>query len=365
MSDRESDENWLVSEPVMAQWHDNDSRKPRYLGFSSPASWRSHLVLNLGLDMLNSKREALFWFRLPIRVKSKSAKRPTKFYVYFIVELDMFDVKGEDQALSFSLLSVPPAVQLGFKSSNICQSDDELIRLRFNLKKPGFVVMPKAGDSPFEPSAVNQEVLLALKSLSEATKFSVYVHRKSLPTNRLETLCWMVQHGNLQSRPRELNTLYHGKGGEVNAWQNFILPPGQTAVAGPSDVNKQADSFFEQKSFSFAGPPEGAKAAPVTGPPSEETQVVQAKTKEPAVVEVAETTEHLPAIVESIEKEDHPQAVQRDEAPAAERHASIPPAYNQTVSPAPPPSTSESATEQRPPTRATLYQTLCPAIPKA
>lgn len=338
MSEHESDENWLVSEPVMAQWLDKDTRKPRYLGFSSPTSWRSHLVLNLGLDMVDSKRETLFWFRLPIRVKSKSAKRPTKFYVYFIIELDMFDVNGEDQAFSFSQLSVPPPVQFAFKGSNICNSDDEIVRLRFNLNKPGVVVMPKAEESPYEPSVVNQEVLLALKSLSEATKFSVFVHQKSLSVDRLQTLCWMVQHGNLQSRPRELNTLYHGKGGEVNAWQNFVLPLDQATATGPSSANNPTESFFEQKSFSFADGLEGARAA------SADKRLLSEKQ---AMLAVEEQT-----AVESVEKADHPEATQQSEWQAKERQGSVPPAYDQAVSSAPSRANTESAPEQRPPLRA-------------
>ncbi|EOD49550.1 hypothetical protein UCRNP2_3676 [Neofusicoccum parvum UCRNP2] len=292
MSDQESDENWLVSEPVVAQWHEGETRRSRYLGFSSPASWRSHLSLNLGLDISDAKREGLVWFRLPVRVKSKSAKRPTKFYLYFIIELDMFDVNGEDQGLSFSQPSVPPAVGFAFKGSNICESDDDIIRLRFNLTRPGVVVMPKAEECPFEPSAVNKEVLLALRSLSTATQFNIYMNQNSLSISRLQTLCWMVHHGGLQSRPRDLNTLYHGKGGEVNAWQNFGLPDGQDAEPGPSAAGTSAEVFFAQESISFAEGSEAAmKATPANQPSFSEKKAMSAEMKDQGVVETVEKTE--------------------------------------------------------------------------
>lgn len=335
MSEQGSDENWLVKdEPVVAQWLDKEAHRPRYLGFSSPSNWRSHLKLNLGLEVSSSKREALIWFRLPIRVKSKSAKRPTKFYLYFIIELDMFDVNGEDQGLSLSQPTVPPAVQFAFKGSNVCQSADDIIRLRFNLNRPGVVVMPKAEESPFEPSAVNQEVLLALKSLSEATTFSVYVHQKSVSKSQLETLCWMVHHGNLQSRPRGLDTLYHGKGGEVNAWQNFILLPGPDATAGASTAKASTESFFVQESISFADESEMPKRAPPASRPS-------STEKQAMVAEV-----HDEAAVKTVEKTDQSKAAPQDEDQARERQGSIPPAYNEAVSTASPKITAAPATER-------------------
>ncbi|KAL1616593.1 hypothetical protein SLS54_008328 [Diplodia seriata] len=301
MTDHNSDENWLVSEPVVTQWYDREAQRLRYLGFSSPSSWRSHPVLNLGLDISESKREALFWFRLPIRVKSQTTKRPTKFYVYFIVEPDMFDISGEDQGLSFSQQSnVPPPVQFAFRGSNVCQSDDELIRLRFNLRKPGVVVMPRAEQSPFEPSAVNQEVLLALKSLAEATKLSAYVPRRSLSISRLQALCEMVQHGGLQPRLREFHTLYHGKGGEVNAWGNFVLPSGQEEVTGASSTDKPTESFFAKESVSFA---EGA------GDPTKSASADSQSERKATVAELQEQ-----AVVESVEKNDRPRDVQLNES---------------------------------------------------
>ncbi|OJD29045.1 uncharacterized protein BKCO1_960004 [Diplodia corticola] len=309
MTDADSDENWLVSEPVVTEWYDGQVRQLKYLGFSSPSNWRSHLTLNFGLAVSESKREALFWFRLPIRVKSRTTTRPTKFYVYFIVEPDMFDVDGEDQGLSFSQQpNVPSSVQLAFKGSNICQSDSELIRLRFNLKTPSVVVMPKAEESPFEPSAINQQVLLALKSLSEATKFSAYVPQSSLSTSRLQTLCRMIQHGHLQPRPREIHTLYHGKSGEMNAWGNFVLSSGQEEAAGQTK-----ESFFTRESVSFA---EG---------PSESSE------KQAAAAEVQEQ-----AVVESVEKDDRPKHFYLNENRVEERQGSIPPTYQEAGPPSPP-----------------------------
>ncbi|KAF4534597.1 uncharacterized protein LTHEOB_12963 [Lasiodiplodia theobromae] len=332
MADDDLAENWLISEPVVTQWYDREERRLRYLGFASPPNWRSHLTLNLGLDISESKREVLFWFRLPIRVKSKTSKRPTKFYVYFIVELDMFDVDGEDQGLCFSQQStVPPAVQFAFKGSSICQSDDELVRLRFNLKKPGVVVMPKADDGPFEPSAVNQEVLLALKSLSQATKFSAYVPQSSLSISRLETLCWMVQHGDLQSRPRELHTLYHGKGGEVNAWENFIFCSDQEETSGPSRADKPAEWSIVQEPISIAeGQGVPSESASAKGPSSGEKQAT--------VTEVQEQ-----AVLQSVEKDNQPKASQQNEARAEERQGSIPPTYQEAVSPPPPAASAATA----------------------
>lgn len=347
MADDDLAENWLISEPVVTQWYDHEERRLRYLGFSTPPNWRSHFTLNLGLDISESKREALFWFRLPIRVKSKTSKRPTKFYVYFIVELDMFDVDGEDQGLSFSQQStVPPAVQFAFKGSSICQSDDELVRLRFNLKKPGVVVVPKADDGPFEPSAINQEVLLALKSLSQATKFSAYVPQSSLSISRLETLCWMVQHGDLQSRPQELHTLYHGKGGEVNAWENFVFCSDQEETAGPSCTDKPAESSIAQESISIAeGQGVPLESALAKGPSLGEKQAT--------VTEVQEQ-----AVLQSVEREDQPKVSQQNEARAEERQGSIPPTYQEAVSPPPP---AASAATAHPTPRAAQSFSIAPA----
>ncbi|KAF2140442.1 uncharacterized protein K452DRAFT_309597 [Aplosporella prunicola CBS 121167] len=207
------DNNWLINERVVVQWSCPDRGHSDYLGYSAPARWGSHLSLSLGVNV--SKRESLVWFRVPVRFMSDSEKGSTKTTLHYAVDPTRLDADEQTE--------VPPTVGFSLKSGSVCRSDGDIARLNVELAKPGAVIMPK--DCALKPfSDISREVLIALRSLSQATRFTVYFNRQAVSVSRLGKLCQMVNDKSLSSRPLDLRSMYHGNGGELEAWANVGLP---------------------------------------------------------------------------------------------------------------------------------------------
>ncbi|CAM1508410.1 Fc.00g052580.m01.CDS01 [Cosmosporella sp. VM-42] len=114
-------------------------------------------------------------------------------------------------SLDFSFAATPYATQVKLKGST-------LVRLDFQLNRSLDILVPSAAKEPLTPSrAQSGKVIDALRLLSNATSFSVYIQAKKLPKAKLQPITSAIAQGHLKPlrQQDDLTSMYHGKGAKV------------------------------------------------------------------------------------------------------------------------------------------------------
>ncbi|KAL0262773.1 hypothetical protein SLS55_001746 [Diplodia seriata] len=193
----------------MTEWRCPEQQRLLYLGHRFPEP-TCHVAFGMRVD--EHTGAAFFKLRVPVSLKTQSKK--TNLFVFIHPER----ISTLEQSTSSDL---PEAVRTAFP----VVSNNAILQLRFTLSTPSAVLVP--ANSPLAPkSAASVNLLRRLRSLAQATQFTVYLAAKGHPKHSIATMCEMANTSTLKSDPSELRleTLYAGNGAKVIEGADLVFP---------------------------------------------------------------------------------------------------------------------------------------------
>ncbi|KAL1626231.1 hypothetical protein SLS54_003066 [Diplodia seriata] len=193
----------------MTEWRCPEQQRLLYLGHRFPEP-TCHVAFGMRVD--EHTGAAFFKLRVPVSLKTQSKK--TNLFVFIHPER----ISTLEQSTSSDL---PEAVRTAFP----VVSNNAILQLRFTLSTPSAVLVP--ANSPLAPkSAASVNLLRRLRSLAQATQFTVYLAAKGHPKHSIATMCEMANTSKLKSDPSELRleTLYAGNGAKVIEGADLVFP---------------------------------------------------------------------------------------------------------------------------------------------
>ncbi|PSR90409.1 hypothetical protein BD289DRAFT_217394 [Coniella lustricola] len=173
------------------------------LDFHTPAvvAWDTqHAILGLHCQYDSSTRTAFFKLRAHLVLKALS---PAKTYLYLFVPPESIESLTIDEMPDAD--GIPPNTAQLLGSTFSC--------LRFKLKTPADFIRPSfAALTP--KNKVEGQVLDQLRSLVQATEFSIFMPHQVASKPQLQSLCGGILDGSAsQPGQTDLACLYEGKGG--------------------------------------------------------------------------------------------------------------------------------------------------------
>ncbi|KAM3081833.1 hypothetical protein ACMFMG_004303 [Clarireedia jacksonii] len=221
-----------ITKRVLIEW-DTEQNTPCYLG-----------KMEQGLEMtvrLNTELDSnlTLWFSLPIKAKvNKNSSNHRPRVLFFVIQADMFDHTNQELSLSVQPLSSFEPSHPAKSALRVAKigSEKMIARLRFKLCSYGKVFMPTATQRLFLPSENVSDTLYALRNLSEAKEFYVYIAldgKSPLSINGHENeqyrllgcLCEKVSAGEMKNDIINFTKIieHHKNGMVCNEWAAFGL----------------------------------------------------------------------------------------------------------------------------------------------
>jgi hypothetical protein len=218
---------------VLIEWGKTEPGSLCYLG-----SVEDDLQMTVCLGTDANPDGLLLSFRLPVKVRlNPQSRNPRQKVLFFVIEADMFDSSSQEPCLSLRCINSSEIPKSTMHALALARFDlDSISRLRFRLRTPGKVFMPKA-EQPFIPTSEKAcDALVALCDLSQAKEFSVYVmvaeddpflnyeNKQMPPGGTLRHLCEKVSSGQIKNRAIDLSSCPgYTESMACNAWEHFNL----------------------------------------------------------------------------------------------------------------------------------------------
>lgn len=266
------DVQWVVSDRVVAAWEDQ-ARDVHYLGRLSSHNRKAEFSLMLGHSP-EDKNDFLLLFHLPLRVRAGGTPKPIDLFL--VLPVESFTPASPLGATTTAASEIPDSHLNAIKSAGLDNSANALC-VQFRLKEPGYVMMPRI---KIKNSLVGtpRDLLLSLKSLSEATNFDVYLKRNTYSQVALSGFGSAVLHGTARTCALRLKAMYQGRGAKQDAWELFGLDVNDvTLKSGNPLVGKAVEGNREGS----APPPyEDTMRTPTSSPEKSEQKLVASTPEE-------------------------------------------------------------------------------------
>ncbi|OJD34137.1 uncharacterized protein BKCO1_2500021 [Diplodia corticola] len=209
-----------VNEQVLAEWVDSDSCETRTLGSLSAINRQdAGLAFRVGLDA--SLEQAFMRFSMDVSVRVSG--RPRRRQLLLVLPLHVLSYKTP--ALEYDVLrisdigeSAPAVHDAGFSDSGF------VLRARFDLQEPGYVLMPKSNAKALRPSTSTAASHLAsIKSLSQALSFTLYIKPSDYAQQGIRMIYEQLRNDTLKQYPLHWDAMYGDHGAQPVEWQQCEL----------------------------------------------------------------------------------------------------------------------------------------------
>ncbi|KAG8668083.1 hypothetical protein FPOAC2_10146 [Fusarium poae] len=180
--------------PIVLEWECDSDGATHYLAKPDPKI--DDITLKTRLNELGS---ALFELRIPVNLKG----------VEGITSITMSIHPSFIASFELAPATTPPdEVKEKFNSG--------INRLAFRMKKPLQVFVPVPAKEPLAPArAQSGKVVDAIRTLSAAKAFIVYIDDKKLSNEQLQFIHDAVKQGGLTPFRNDLASMYHGTGAKL------------------------------------------------------------------------------------------------------------------------------------------------------
>lgn len=263
------DFQWVVADRVIAAWEDEgQAHDVHYLGRLSSHNRKAEFSLMLG-HLPEEENVSLLLFHLPLRVRAGSASKPIDLFV--VIPVESFHSASPLSVGAATASEIPEPHLDAIKSAGL-DNCPNVLRVQFNLKEPGYVMMPRM---KVKSALVGtpRELLLNLRSLSRALSFNVYLKRNTYSQVALANFSSAVLQGDARTPALRLKSMYLGRGAKRDAWDLFGLNASDTPTKA---VNPLAAKALESDREDGAPPPpyEQAVQTPTPSPEKPEQEAV-------------------------------------------------------------------------------------------
>ncbi|KAL1619005.1 hypothetical protein SLS54_006855 [Diplodia seriata] len=209
-----------VNEQVLAEWVDSDSCETRTLGSLSTINKQdAGLSFRVGLD--SSLEQAFMRFSMNVSVRVSG--RPRRRQLLLVLPLHVLSYKTSP--LEYDILrisdvgeSAPAVHDAGFSDSGF------VLRARFDLQEPGYVLMPKSNAKALRPSTSTAASHLAgIKSLSRALSFTLYIKPSDYAQQGMRMIYEYLRNDTLKQYPLHWDAMYGDHGAQPVEWEQCEL----------------------------------------------------------------------------------------------------------------------------------------------
>lgn len=205
-----------INEQVLAEWTDMDSGRARTLGSLSVVNKQdAGLSFRIGLD--SSQEQAFIRFSMDVSVKVSGRHRRRQL----VLVLPLHVLCQKNPALEYDMPRISDLGKLAPVVHEAGLSDSGyVIRAEFNLREPGYVLMPKTNAKSLRPStstAANH--LASIESLSRALNFTLYIKPSDYARQGLKMICEHLNDDTLKQYPLQWDHLFDGHGAQLVDWE--------------------------------------------------------------------------------------------------------------------------------------------------
>lgn len=272
------DLKWLVADRVVAAWED-ESQDIHFLGRLSSHNKKAEFSLLLG-HSLEDKNACVLLFHLPLRVRAGSASKPTD--LFFILPPEAFSSTTPLGVTTTNTSEITKSHSDVLKSTGLGDSAN-VIRLEFNLKERGYVLMPRI-KMKHELLGTPRELLLSLRSLSQTTNFDVYLKRNTYSQVALSDFSTAALEGSVRTPQLRPKSMYQGRGAKQDAWELFDLH----AKDAEPDVKNSLEARADDSDREGSAPPAYKEAV------RDSTKAIEKPTQDSVAQDVAKKASEAP-----------------------------------------------------------------------
>ncbi|OJD33986.1 proline-rich receptor-like protein kinase perk4-like [Diplodia corticola] len=321
------DLKWVVADRVVATWED-EALHAHFLGRLSSHNKKADFSLLLGHSP-DDRNACLLLLHLPLRVRPGAGSKPTDLFL--ILPPEAFNSPTPLDITTASTSEFPNSHLDLLKSAGLSDSINA-VRLAFKLRDPGYVLMPRI-KLKNELLGTPRELLLALRSLSQATSFDVYLKRSTYSQVALSDFRAAVLDGSARMPRLRPKSMYQGRGAKQDAWELFGLHAND---AGPSK-EKPSTARSGESDREGSAPPSYKEVVVKASPPPFEKP-----TKGPVACTTAEKASGAPQTPDALGRGSISVV---EETPSAAEPPTEPPPRKRTFAEAESPTASDNETE--------------------
>ncbi|EKG11780.1 hypothetical protein MPH_11275 [Macrophomina phaseolina MS6] len=208
---------WAVADRAMAAWEDR-AHNVHFLGRLSSHNRKTEFSLMLGHFPADTNAFVLF-FHLPLRIRAGSASKPIDLFL--VLPVESFESTTPFNAAPVSTSELPESHVDALKSAGL-NSPLNVLRVQLRMREPGYVLMPRMKIKN-ELLGTPRDLLLSLRSLSQASSMTVYLKKNTYAQVALNELGSAASDHAAYTPGFRLRSMYQGRGAKQGAWELFGL----------------------------------------------------------------------------------------------------------------------------------------------
>lgn len=236
-----------VNERVFVQWQDTDTQDHCALGSTSTTN-KTAVQLFLRIRLTEQHIIARFALSVALTRGGRSQSHP----FLLLLPLHASPNTAEKPSVRFEIVDVSaittPVISSAISEARLSASS-RVLRASFRLTSPGFIVRPDTNTKVKPHNSTSQDLLLGLRSLSQAQAFTVHMKSSDYAHEGFKLMEKLLLSGP-QKPSLDLACMFGGKGAVLMDWDKSYVgsdaasppPPPAYATTGPSTVQVRRTS---------------------------------------------------------------------------------------------------------------------------
>lgn len=253
--------NDAVNERVFVQWQDADTKDDCTLGSTSATNKKA---VQLFLKVRLTQQHVVVRFALSVALTRGGRSQSQPFVL--VLPLYASPEDADKPSVRFETVDASaittPAISSAISEARLSAAG-RLIRASFSLAELGYIVRPDMKAKVKPHNSTSQDLLLGLKSLSQAHAFTVYMKFSDYAHEGFKSMERLLLN-NPQKPSLDLTCMFGGKGAVIMDWDKSYVgtDAGAVRLPPPPAYETPEPSKVQVRRTSRASPPRVADDAP-------------------------------------------------------------------------------------------------------